>query len=198
LKHTIIVTSSNTGLGLEASRHLSQLGVGKIIMGVCNPAKGDEARMQFSLQLDSRSHQLKFGPFDMDNYDSIKTFASRISQLPRLDGILANAGVMSSKFSLNEKTLNINVIGTFLLYLLLLPKMRDSTQQTGNAYRYVIPNSALHYLALLAELESRERVLMERLSDSDRANMAGTNRYNLSKLLVIYAETIITGELFLL
>ncbi len=100
----------------------------------------------------------------------------------------ANAGVMTNNFALSEgieKTLNVNVVSTFLLYLLILPKMRNSGQETGNVCRYVIPNSALHYMAPLAELDSKDQGIIERLNDPKNANMAG--RYPLSKLLVIYA-----------
>jgi len=124
----------------------------------------------------------------MDSYDSIKTFAARASQLPRLDGVLANAGIMTDKFGLselNEKTLNVNVVSTFLLYLLLLPKMQESGQQTGHSCRFVIPNSALHFMAPLTELEPKNGSIISELNDPKKANMAG--RYPVSKLLVIYA-----------
>jgi NAD(P)-dependent dehydrogenase (short-subunit alcohol dehydrogenase family) len=95
---------------------------------------------------------------------------------------------MTSSFTLSEgieKTLNVNVVSTFLLYLLLLPKMRSSSQETGNTCRYVIPNSALHYMAPVAELSPKDQSIMARLNDPKKADMAG--RYPLSKLLVIYA-----------
>ncbi|KAF2811635.1 NAD(P)-binding protein [Mytilinidion resinicola] len=186
--HTIIVTGANTGLGFEASAHLSRLGVGKLIMAVRTPAKGDEARKKLLKLTGQPDSSIEVWPIDMDSYDSIKTFAARASQLPRLDGVLANAGIMTEHFSLsegNEKTLNVNVISTFLLYLLLLPKMRESVQQTGYACRFVIPNSALHYIVPLAELEPTNPSIIGRLNDPEKANMGG--RYPLSKLLVIYA-----------
>ena len=39
-----IVTGSNGGLGLEAVRHLSRLGAGRIIMAVRNEEKGRESK----------------------------------------------------------------------------------------------------------------------------------------------------------
>ncbi|KAF2502980.1 NAD(P)-binding protein [Lophium mytilinum] len=186
--HTVIVTGANTGLGFEASIHLSRLGVGKLIMAVRTIPKGDEARKTILKLTGQPDSSIEVWPIDMDSWDSIKTFAARASQLPRLDGVLANAGIMTDHFGLsenNEKTLNVNVISTFLLYLLLLPKMRESGKQTGHVCRFVIPNSALHYMAPLAELEPSDRSIISRLNDSEKANMAG--RYPLSKLLVIYA-----------
>ncbi|RFU32271.1 hypothetical protein B7463_g4089, partial [Scytalidium lignicola] len=187
-KQTFIVTGSNTGLGFEASRHLVRLGVGKLIMGVRTVSKGEAAKKELLTSASKSETSIEVWPIDMDSYDSIKAFTSRASQLPRIDGVLANAGIMTTKFTLsegNESTLNVNVISTFLLYLLLLPKMRESGQQTGNPCRFVIPNSALHYIAPLAELDPKGGSIMDRLNDPKKADMAG--RYPLSKLLVIYA-----------
>jgi NAD(P)-dependent dehydrogenase (short-subunit alcohol dehydrogenase family) len=145
---TIVVTGANSGLGFEASLHLSRLGVGKLIMAVRTIAKGDDAKERI-LQSTSRPvASIEVWPIDMDRYDSIKSFAARASQLPRIDGVLANAGIMTTRFcmsELNEKTLNVNVISTFLLYLLLLPKMRESGQQTGHICRYVIQQRVTLY-----------------------------------------------------
>jgi NAD(P)-dependent dehydrogenase (short-subunit alcohol dehydrogenase family) len=191
---TIIITGANTGLGFEASKHLVRLGVGKLIMGVRSLTKGEAAKKALLAsapvnRTKSSRSTIEVWPIDMDNYESIKAFASRASsELPRLDGVLANAGLMTTNFALsegNEKTLNVNVISTFLLYLLLLPKMRESEKQMGNVCRFTIPNSALHYSAPLTELQPSDRSIINRLNDPKTSDMAG--RYSLSKLLVIYA-----------
>ncbi|KAI1302247.1 NAD(P)-binding protein [Xylaria venustula] len=183
-----IVTGANGGLGFEASKHLSRLGVGKLIMAVRNMEKGEEAKRIILASTGRPESSIDVWNLDMDSNASIEAFASRAADLPRLDGVLANAGIMTAKFSLsegNEKSFNINVIATFLLYLLLLPKMRESEKKTGYACRFSIPNSALHYLAPLEELQPSNRTIMDRLNDPETSNMAG--RYNLTKLLVIYA-----------
>ncbi|TFA97856.1 Short chain dehydrogenase yanD [Trichoderma ghanense] len=185
--HIIIVTGSNSGLGFEATRHLSRLGVGKIIMAVRTPSKGEAAKQQILQSTGKPESSIEVWSIDMDSQDSVKAFADRASLLPRIDGILANAGMMTTQFTLsegNERTLNVNVINTFLLFFLLLPSMRRSEQQTGNPCRFAIPNSALHYIASLAELNEKETTMLERLNDPKRADMAG--RYPLSKLLVLY------------
>lgn len=185
---TIIVTGANTGLGYESRLHLSRLGVGKLIMAVRTTSKGDDAKKRILDETRRDEGSIEVWQIDMDSYDSVKAFAARASELPRLDGVLANAGMMTTNFSLSEgreKTLNVNVISTFLLYMLLLPKMRESSLKTGNPCRYTIPNSTLHHMAPLAELDPDGENITSRLSDPDRADMAG--RYALSKLLVIYA-----------
>ncbi|KAH7324494.1 hypothetical protein B0I35DRAFT_162977 [Stachybotrys elegans] len=184
---TFIATGANTGLGLESCRHLVKIGVGRLIMAVRSESKGKAAREELLSETDVKT-SIEVWPIDMEDYESIKMFASRASQLSRIDGVLANAGILTNTWSTNqgnEKTLTVNIIGTFLLYLLLLPAMKESGRRTGNICRFTIPNSALHYLAPTAELEPKSQTIMDRLNDPKQANMAG--RYNLSKLLVIYA-----------
>ncbi|CAI4212701.1 unnamed protein product [Parascedosporium putredinis] len=185
---TIIVTGANTGLGFEASQHLARLGVGKLVLAVRTLSKGEDAKKQIIDSTGASDSSIEVWPLDMDSYESIKLFAGRASLLPRLDGVLANAGVMTTKFDLsegNEKTINVNVISTFLLCLLLLPAMRASEKTTGYTCRYVIPNSALHYMAPLAELEPNGHAILSQLNNRETSNMSG--RYPLSKLLVLYA-----------
>lgn len=185
---TIVVTGANTGLGFEACLHLLQLGVGKLIMAVRTASKGNTARKTLLDLTGQPESSIEVWSIDMDSYDSIKAFAARASQLPRLDGVLANAGIMTGNFVLsehNEKTLNVNVISTFLLYLLLLPKMRQSGQQTGHVCSYVVPNSALHAMSPLAELDPKNQSVIDRLNNPEKSDMSG--RYALSKLLVLYA-----------
>ena len=187
---TFIVTGSNTGLGYESVKHLSRLGAGKIIMAVRTLSKGEEAKKAILAETKQPESSIEVWNIDMDSYDSIKNFCERANGLSRIDGILANAGVMTSNFSLSEgleKQINVNVVSTFLLFLLLLPKMRESARTTGNPCRFSIPNSALHYMATTSELKPGEKGLLTRMSNPDTAIMANNMRYNVSKLLVIYA-----------
>jgi NAD(P)-dependent dehydrogenase (short-subunit alcohol dehydrogenase family) len=185
----MIVTGSNTGLGLETSRHLLRLGLGKLIMAVRSLDKGHEAKKKLLASTGRDEASVEVWHLDMDSYNSVAQFAALASQLPRLDGVLANAGIMTKQFTVSEgheKTLTVNVISTLLLCLLLLPKMRESRKQTGWPCRFVIPNSALHYTAPLGELDDGpDHPIIARLDDQAKADMGG--RYPLSKLLVLYA-----------
>jgi len=104
--------------------------------------------------------------------------------------VLANAGIMTGEYGTfegNETTLTVNVISTFLLCLLLLPKLRDAPDGPGV---FTIPNSALHYLAPTKELDLKDSEdkgagMFGRLNDAKTANM--TSRYPISKLLVLFA-----------
>ncbi|KAJ9397662.1 hypothetical protein DTO282F9_5488 [Paecilomyces variotii] len=147
---TIIVTVSNTGLGLEASRHLVRLGVHKLIMAVRNLEKGEKAKREILNSTNRPDDCIEVWNLDMDSYESVKKFSARIStSLDRLDGVLANAGMMTTEFRMSEddeRTITVNVVATFLLILLLLPKLHD---------RYAV--SKLLVLYAVRELAERLR-----------------------------------------
>ncbi|KAM0314710.1 hypothetical protein ACHAPQ_011764 [Fusarium lateritium] len=144
----MIISGSNTGLGFEASQHLLRLGLGKLIMAVRNLDKGEKAREDL-LKLTKRAPEtIEVWHLDMANYESVKSFAARaLSDLSRIDVVLANAGLATSaEFSMaedNERTITVNVVSTFLLFFLLLPKLRRSPSPG----KFIIPNSATHYWA---------------------------------------------------
>ena len=192
----IIVTGSNTGLGFEASRHLVRLGVGRLIMAVRNMQKGEAARTELLASEKIGNSSIEVWPLDMDSYASVKEFASRASNLPRLDALLANAGVLTTIFSVtedNERTITTNVVSTFLLALLLLPKLRQSAEQFKIVPRIVIPNSALHYLAPVKELNGNGVKIFAKLNNQKTTDMA--SRYPVSKLLVIYVVRELADQL---
>ncbi|KAH8692103.1 putative short-chain dehydrogenase [Talaromyces proteolyticus] len=186
---TFIVTGSNTGLGFEAARHLNNLGTEKLIMAVRNVTKGETARAEILGSTGRKEDSIEVWSLDMASYESVKEFAARVTRtLPRVDGVLANAGIMVDKFTMfedNESTLTVNVINTFLLLLLLVPKLRESGTKFNIAPRFTTVNSALHYMAPVKGLDSDDSEIFARLNDPKTADMGA--RYNLSKLLVIYA-----------
>lgn len=193
-EHVVVVTGSNTGLGLEASRHLLRLGVGKLIMAVRNLEKGDAARKELLESTKREPASVEVWELDMSSYVSVKSFAQRATKdLPRLNAVLANAGIFTFAFDVaeeNEKTVTVNVVSTFLLLLLLLPKLREAPSTA----RFVIPNSAMHYWAPIKELVAKpgETSIFSRLNDPKRADMS---RYQVTKLLVLYAMRELTERM---
>lgn len=159
-------------------------------MAVRSIPKGETARAEILRSTGREESSIEVWELDMGSHESIKNFAARVSTtLPRVDGVLANAGIMVDKFRVlegDESILAINVVGVFLLFALLIPQLRDSADKFKIAPRFTIPNSALHYMASLKEVEDKNgRGIFNTLNDPKTANMA--DRYNVSKLLVIYA-----------
>ncbi|KAJ5289968.1 uncharacterized protein N7443_010221 [Penicillium atrosanguineum] len=185
---TIIISGSNQGLGYEASRHCLRLGVDRLIMAVRNIPKGEAARLELLKATGREDSSIDVWELDMDRYSSVKGFAARAAALPRLDSFLANAGLATNTFSLvedGERTITVNVVSTFLLIALLIPKLRESASKFGIVPRVSIVNSALHYIAPLNEIDvDHGDAIFARLNNKDTANMA--MRYPLSKLLVLF------------
>jgi NAD(P)-dependent dehydrogenase (short-subunit alcohol dehydrogenase family) len=129
---TYIVTGANTGLGLEAARHLVQLGAAKVIMGVRNVTAGEEARADIQ-ETTGISNVAEVWALDLSSYLSVKAFANRaIEELDRIDALIENAAVAMSKRVLAEGhtlPVTVNVYSTFLLGVLLLPKMSESSKR---------------------------------------------------------------------
>lgn len=125
---TAIVTGSNTGLGLEASRQLLGLGLSHLVMGVRSQAKGDAAAAQ--LREEFPNSEISVWILDMESYDSVRSFAERCASLSRIDVAILNAGAImpaykTAKATGHELTLQINYLSTALLALLLIPILKS-------------------------------------------------------------------------
>lgn len=125
---TAIVTGSNTGLGLEASRQLLGLGLSHLVMGVRSQAKGDAAAAQ--LREEFPNSEVSVWILDMESYDSVRSFAERCASLSRIDVAILNAGAImpgykTAKATGHELTLQINYLSTALLALLLIPILKS-------------------------------------------------------------------------
>ncbi len=123
---TIIVTGANVGLGFEAARHFVRLGAAKVILGCRSPAKGEAAKEKIK-QSTKGDGIIEVWQVDLSSYESVHQFCARAEKLDRLDAVVENAGVATptyEEFEGMESTITVNVISTFLMALLLLPKLR--------------------------------------------------------------------------
>ncbi|KAH7311029.1 hypothetical protein BKA65DRAFT_518493 [Rhexocercosporidium sp. MPI-PUGE-AT-0058] len=182
---TCIVTGSNTGLGLEAARHLSRLNATLVILAVPSQAKGEAAKKNILASTNRPESSIEVWDLDMQSYDSIKTFCTRVSTLPRLDADLENAGIMTKYFKIvggYESTITTNVIGTFLLALGLLPKLKQTAAESNIQPRLSIVASDLHFIAKFPERHSED--IFEALND-EKSDMS-MERYVVIKLIEVF------------
>jgi len=191
---TIIVTGANSGLGKEASRHFARLGASKLIFAVRNTKSGAEAKAEIESSTRCSPNVIEVWPLDLESYASIKSFADRASQLPRLDVLLNNAGVLTNTFTLvegHERQVTVNAISTFYLSLLLLPKLKASAKEFSIKPRLVIVSSETHTFIKFPEW--KEPQIFNYLDNKATAKMA--DRYPASKLLGILAIRQIAPQL---
>lgn len=108
--------------------------------------------------------------------------------LSRLDAFIANAGqdtIQYEKVEGNESLLTVNVISTFLVGMLAIPKLRETCDlQRQQRSRLVFVGSVIHIFAKDQYLqEPPPGKIFQTLNDESMADM--NDRYHLTKLLVL-------------
>ncbi|EQL00452.1 NAD(P)-binding domain protein [Ophiocordyceps sinensis CO18] len=183
---TIIVTGSNVGLGLEAARHFGRLGAARVILAVRDLDKGEAAKRSLDATLRRSPSPVSVWRLDLCCYDSVRDFAARVEELPRVDVVCQNAGIATGTFRLcegDESTITTNVVGAVLLALLLLPKLKATARRFDTRPTMSFTCSEVHNFTPFAE--QHEPDIFGALSDESKANMA--DRYFVSKLLQLLA-----------
>ncbi|KIW31656.1 uncharacterized protein PV07_03268 [Cladophialophora immunda] len=181
---TVIVTGSNTGLGKEAARHIARLGASKLILAVRNTKAGEAAKKDIEKTTKCSSDVIEVWELDLASYGSVKAFAERASKLSRIDVLLENAGIATHNYNQaegHERTITVNVISTFLLALLLLPKLKSTAKEFKTNPRLIIVSSEVHGWSKFEEW--KEPHIFETLDAEKTAKMK--ERYQTSKLLEV-------------
>jgi NAD(P)-dependent dehydrogenase (short-subunit alcohol dehydrogenase family) len=107
--------------------------------------------------------------------------------------LLENAGIMTHSFRLaerDESTITTNVVSTFLLGLLLLPKLNETALKYNTRPHLTIVSSEVHHYTTIATerkalSQGKHETPFDALSDPEIASMF--DRYNVSKLLEVFA-----------
>lgn len=168
---TIIVTGSNSGMGLEGARHLVRLGAAKVILAVRSPERGRAAAESITAST-KRDGVVEVWQLDLASYASVEAFAKKANTLDRLDVVIENAGILTRKFSTaedNESTVTVNVVSTMYLALLLLPKLRETSIRLDKDVVLTFTGSFVHWLTAFPERKA-DSILLECASES-KANM---------------------------
>jgi NAD(P)-dependent dehydrogenase (short-subunit alcohol dehydrogenase family) len=183
---TVIVTGSNVGLGKEAARHIARLGASKLILAVRNLKSGEAAKADIEKTSGCGRDVIEVWHLDLSSYKSVQDFAQRANTLKRIDALLENAGISTFNFSLAEgyqTTITVNVISTFFLAFLLLPKLQETATKFNVQPRLTIVSSEVHAWTKFKEGKEPQGQIFPTLSDKKTANMR--EMYFISKLLEI-------------
>jgi NAD(P)-dependent dehydrogenase (short-subunit alcohol dehydrogenase family) len=132
------------------------LKLSRLILAVRSSLRGEEAANK--LRAPHPKANIEVWQLDMSDYNSVQAFASRVdSQLPRLDIVLLNAGIIKLHFTIvkstgHEETMQVNYLSTMLLTVLLIPIL----SKLYLSYRLSMPEefplpdmTCLHYLTEL-------------------------------------------------
>lgn len=191
----VIVTGANVGLGFEAARHITRLGAAKVIIACRSVEKGEEAKKSIEAS-EKSSGVVEVWQLDLSSYESVEAFAKRANDLPRLDVILENAGIATRSFNLaegNEQTITVNVVSTYLLGLLVLPKLKETAAKYNKQTYLTIVSSEVHFMTEIPYLRPKDSKssIFDLLNQKDK-NMS--DRYNASKLLEVFASRQMVAE----
>ena len=133
---TWLVTGCNSGLGYETTRVLTLRGAH--VIGLARTAE------KASAAFDEMGITATAIPCDLGDLDSVRTALKSIVGLAKLDGIVANAGIMAlpelEQIHGYEKQFFVNHMGHFVLVTGLLDRLTD-------AGRVVMLSSAAHRYA---------------------------------------------------
>lgn len=183
---TVVITGANVGLGKEAARHFAHLGASSIILAVRSLEKGEAAKADIETTTKCAKEVVKVWKLDMSSYASVIEFAMRVEkELERVDIAVLNAGIATQKFEimeLDESDITVNVVSTFLLAHLLLPKMKASANRFNTRPNLCIVASEVHEFAEFEERHAPAGGIFDRLRENNgKVNM--NERYQVSKLL---------------
>ena len=172
---------------MEAARHIVKLGASKLIIAVRSTERGEAAKKSIEQSTNCGPNVIEVWPLDLCSYASVKEFAARASKdLSRLDVLLENAGVASVEWQVaedNERTLTVNVVSTFLLAFLLLPKLKDTAAKFNTRPNLTIVTSDTHFFIDFHERTAPEGIF-KNMNDKAKANMP--ERYPTSKLMEVF------------
>ncbi|KAB5575723.1 short-chain dehydrogenase/reductase-like protein [Coniochaeta sp. 2T2.1] len=185
---TILVTGANSGLGLEASRHFVRLGAARVILACRSLASGEAARrdiLQSTTTTLAPKGVVEVWEVDLAKFDSVNRFCQRVrEELERLDVVVMNAGVAVPEFETVdggfERQVGVNVVGTFLMALGLLGKLREGKREGKGEGRMVFVASDGHHFARFPERHHPSIFA----AFKDPSTMSD-DRYNTTKLLVV-------------
>jgi retinol dehydrogenase 12 len=151
---TVIITGGNSGLGKEAAKHVVRLGADRVILGCRSLKKGDQAKQEIKACVPDSQSTVEVWDVDLESPPSVKAFADKANSLPRLDTVISNAGIQLLKFQMaydTERVLGVNLIGTFLLAIQLIPKLRETATLVKEDTHLTFVGSALYDVAKYPE-----------------------------------------------
>lgn len=168
---TYIVTGANTGLGYECAKHLVRLTAKRVILAVRSLNRGEGAKAKIEADTGIKG-VAEVWHLDLSSYDSVKTFAKKVQGLERVDAIIENATIIFDKRTTSEgleTCLTVNVVSTFLLALLVLPKLEETAKKFNVVPHLVVVGSGAGFGAK-GQLEKIDGDIIDGLNKTNMSN----------------------------
>ncbi|UCJ15925.1 SDR family oxidoreductase [Pseudomonas sp. MM211] len=124
-----LVTGGTSGIGYESAKALAGAGA-QVVIAARDARQGEEAIRNIRLQ--TPDAQVRFEALDLADLASIRAFSEYLNAtLPRLDGLINNAGIMEPPERITsadgfEMQFAVNYLGHFALTAELLPLLQKA------------------------------------------------------------------------
>ncbi|WP_454830886.1 oxidoreductase [Pseudoxanthomonas wuyuanensis] len=124
-----LVTGGTSGIGYESAKALAAAGA-QVVIAARNPERGEEAIA--SIREETPDARVRFESLDLADLASVHALAERLTAaLPRLDGLINNAGIMEppergTSADGFEMQFAVNYLGHFALTEELLPLLQKA------------------------------------------------------------------------
>ncbi|RSL98315.1 hypothetical protein CDV31_012630 [Fusarium ambrosium] len=175
-----VITGANSGLGFECVKHLVTLGCKKVVMAVRSRQRGLDALTLVESETGVKG-VAEIWELDVGNFDSVKRFATKVEEeLERVDGLINNAAAADGSWSIvqgMESSIAVNLVGTILLTVLIMPYLRKCVKQFNCTPRVSFLTSGLAWgrKSGLAKIDKNRGILND-VNDSEKWSMGGVNR----------------------
>lgn len=166
------------------------MGASRLILAVRSLDSGHDAKLDIEAVTKCATDVVQVWQIDMASYSSVLTFAERIKdELDRVDCFVANAALAKGIYSMaedNETTITVNVISTFLLMLLVLPKLKSTASKFHVRPVFTIVSSGAYNLTTFPQKSAPEGELLATINDRATMEKYLSQQYAVSKLLGIF------------
>jgi len=125
---TLLITGASSGLGLETARAVAHQGL-EVILTARDPGRAESTA--HSIHQETGNDRVQGMSLDLSSFQSIRSFSDEfLARFPRIDILIANAGLLRSRYEEStdgvELNLAVNHLGHFLLLNRLMPAIRCS------------------------------------------------------------------------
>ena len=143
-----------------------------MFLAVRSRERGDDAARSIA-ETTGRTDVVEAWELDLASYASTVAFAGRAeAALERLDNVVGNAGMHTHVFGLAEdceRTVTVNFVGTMLLAVLLLPKLRETAVRLDTDVVLTFTGSFVRWLTSFPERGAED--ILQELAREDVARM---------------------------
>ena len=186
---TVLITGSNTGIGLEAARQCVRLDAAILILAVRNVSKGEAAKADILKTNPDSTTRVEVWSLDQESVKSVTAFGERVQGLSRLDIAVLNAAIFKFDWSVASETnfessLQVNHLSTALLTLYLIPVLRKTGKYLNKPTRLTTTSSEVALWTPFKEQKAEK--ILDHLNTQQHFGPDHLDRYSVTKLLNMF------------